>query len=270
MSSKVRNSENCCLSRSCGSHNAIRSDLCFSVFFLIDLFSYSGFTKTKKVATGEIMLEKPILSNALPAVTEDAFDFDRRHYPRFSDGATVRKFCVPIQPDYHRRLFPEIAFVAEIPSNSSFRSGAYVRRGAPAGNTIRKVYLCRAKNTRIRAGDVLLFYMSKDQRYAASQSMTTVGIAEQLIHVTAADDLIRLTAKRSVYSAEDMIAMNASPDSPVKMIDFLLVGHSQPPAKLDILLTERVFSNRPPQSIAELAETQYRALKPLLRLGFDL
>ena len=240
--------------------------------FLIDLLSYYGFTKTKKVATGEIMLEKPILTNALPAVTGDAFDFDRRHYPRFSDGATVRKFCVQIQPDYHRRLFPEIAFVAEIPlfPTAVFGQALTFAEARRPGNTIRKVYLCRAKNTRIRAGDVLLFYMSKDQRYAASQSMTTVGIAEQLIHVTAADDLIRLTANRSVYSAEDMIAMNASPDSPVKMIDFLLVGHSQPPAKLDILLTERVFSNRPPQSIAELAETQYRALKPLLRLGFDL
>ena len=66
------------------------------------------------------------------------------------------------------------------------------------GNTIRKVYLCRAKITRLRPGDLLLFYMSKDVRYAASRSITTVGIVEQVIDVTTVDDLIR-TAKRSVF-----------------------------------------------------------------------
>lgn len=51
--------------------------------------------------------------------------------------------------------------------------------------------------------------MSKDDSYAASQSITTVGIAEQVIDVTTTDDLIRLTAKRSGFTAEDMREMKA-------------------------------------------------------------
>jgi len=54
---------------------------------------------------------------------------------------------------------------------------------------------------------MLLFYMSKDQRYAASQSITTAGVVEQVSNVTVAEELIRKTAKRSVFSAEDLIRM---------------------------------------------------------------
>jgi hypothetical protein len=43
------------------------------------------------------------------------------------------------------------------------------------GNTIRKVYLCRAKTTRIKPGDVLFFYMSKDEGLFAGLTFTSTG-----------------------------------------------------------------------------------------------
>jgi len=122
---------------------------------------------------------------------------------------------------------------------------------------------------RIRAGDLLFFYMSKDDSYAASQSITTVGIAEQVIDVTTTDDLIRFTAKRSVFTAEDMREMKVSSDSAVKMIDFLLVGHIRPPVRLETLVSTGVFSKRPPQSITQLTDDRYAKLKPWVQLGFD-
>jgi hypothetical protein len=137
------------------------------------------------------------------------------------------------------------------------------------GNTIRKVYLCRAKITRLRPGDLLFFYMSKNEQYASSQSITTLGIVEQVVNATTADDLIRHTARRSVYSEEELRDWRASVSSPVKMIDFLLVGHVEPPVRLNTLLSTGLFSNRPPQSIAELMEGQYQTLKAYVRLGFD-
>jgi hypothetical protein len=122
------------------------------------------------------------------------------------------------------------------------------------GNTIRKVYLCRAKITRLRPGDLVFFYMSKDPAYAASQSITTIGIVEQVANVITAEELIKQTAKRSVFSAEDLTGMAPSPVSPVKMIDFLLVGHSHPSVPLDALVATGIFKARPPQSIAEFTE----------------
>jgi hypothetical protein len=83
--------------------------------FLIDLLSYYGFRETKHMANGELMLEKPILTGPIVVLPENVWQFDRIHYPRFYDGENVRKFCVPIQPNYHRRLFPEIAYGSELP-----------------------------------------------------------------------------------------------------------------------------------------------------------
>jgi hypothetical protein len=54
------------------------------------------------------------------------------------------------------------------------------------------------------------------------------------------------------------------------MIDFLLVGHSQPSIHLPMLVLAGIFNGRPPQSIAELSEERYAALKALLQVGFDI
>ena len=240
--------------------------------FLIDLLLAYGFKHTKTLANEELMLEKTFVNGPLPAVSADVFGSDRGHYPRFFDGPGVRKFCVPIQPDYHRRLFPEIAFVAELPLFPSSTFSPMLAHGSARtpGNTIRKVYLCRAKITRLRPGDLVFFYMSKDEAYAASQSITTVGVVEQVANVTSAEELIKQTAKRSVFSAKDLSGMAPSSVSPVKMIDFLLVGHSQPSVPLATLVAAGIFHGRPPQSIAELSEERYAVLKALLQLGFDI
>jgi hypothetical protein len=218
------------------------------------------------------MLEKTFLNEPLPAVCTDVLGFDRKHYPRFFDGPMVRKFCVPIQPDYHRRLFPEIAFGAELPLFPSTTFSPMLAHG-PArtpGNTIRKVYLCRAKITRLRSGDLVIFYMSKDEAYVASQSVTTVGVVEQVANVTSAEELIKQTAKRSVFSAENLMGMAPSALSPVKMIDFLLVGHSQPSVPLSTLVSPVIFNGRPPAIDRRAFGGTLRKVEGLLQLGFDL
>ena len=240
--------------------------------FLIDLLSYYGFKQTKTMPNGEVMLEKVFITGGLPQLAGNAFDFDCEYYPRFHDGQAVRKFCIPIKPDYHRRLFPEIAFGTELPLFPTERFGPMLAHGQTRtpGNTIRKVYLCRAKTTRLRQGDLIFFYMSKDENYASSQSVTTVGIVGQVVNVISTEDLIKQTAKRSVFSAEALEQMEASPVLPVKMIDFLLIGHIEPSVPLSTLVAKGIFSKRPPQSIAELGEGQYASLRPYLQLGFDL
>jgi hypothetical protein len=217
----------------------------------------------------KLLIDTTVVIGLEDAQPVQASRFDRGHYPRFFDGPGVRKFCVPIQPDYHRRLFPEIAFGAELPLFPSSTFSPMLAHGSARtpGNTIRKVYLCRAKITRLRPGDVVFFYMSKDEAYATSQSITTVGVVEQVANVTSAEELIKQTAKRSVFSAEDLTGMAPSPVSPVKMIDFLLVGHSQPSVPLATLVSAGIFNGRPPQSIAELFEQQYAALKASSNLG---
>jgi hypothetical protein len=49
-----------------------------------------------------------------------------------------------------------------------------------------------------------------------------------------------------------------------------LVGHVNPPVGLNTLISKNVFLNRPPQSITQLDENRYTALKPYIQLGFQL
>jgi hypothetical protein len=93
------------------------------------------------------------------------------------------------------------------------------------GNTIRKVYLCRAKAKGLKPGDILLFYLSRDRRLAASQSLTTVGIVEQCRESRTSDELVVMTARRSVFSATELSAIQARSPASVKVIDFLLASH---------------------------------------------
>lgn len=237
--------------------------------FLIDLLGSYGFEVTME-RDRELVMEKVMVKGPLPAPAKSIYEEDRRLYPRFHDGDGVRKFCVPIQPDYHRRLFPEIAKLKDLPLFPNEVRMLDRRSDRTPGNTIRKVYLCRAKITKLRPGDLLFFYMSKDEAYAFTQAITTVGIVEQVYHATATDDLIRFTAKRSVFTEADLIGWGASPQRPVKVIDFLLVGHIAEPAELDVLIKLGVFNGSPPQSIAEMDAARYAAFRPNIKLGFDL
>jgi hypothetical protein len=122
----------------------------------------------------------------------------------------------------------------------------------------------------MRPGDLLFFYLSKDKRLAGSQCLTTVGVFEQMTECSSVDDLIRLTAKRSVFSASELEEMQNQSSSPIKVIDFLLTGHLQEPITLGRLVECGVFSSRPPQSNSRLDERRYASLRPMLSLGFEL
>jgi hypothetical protein len=239
--------------------------------FLIDLLRYYGFEETRRLQSGELVLEKIITNGLLPTLTSSTLKFDRQYYPRFYDGPLAQKFIVPIQPDYHRRLFPEIAFGTELPlfPHESFAPVLTLGQDRTPGNTIRKVYLCRAQTRQMRPGDLLAFYMSKDEGYAGSQSITTIGVIEQVSEARSAEDLMRATAKRSVFSAMDLGSMATASDGPVKVIDFLLVAHADPPISLRSLIGEGILAAAP-QSIVKLSEARYLLLRRQLHLGFDL
>lgn len=242
---------------------------------LLHLLQSYGFKETARRPNGELVLEKAMRKGALPFDDQtDILDFDRASYPRFYDGERVAKYCVPIQGAYHEKLFPEISFRVPLPLFSALglarERTASPRQERTPGNTIRKVYLCRAQAKCLRAGDLLLFYLSKDDRLEWKQSLTTVGIVERWQESTTPEDLIRMTAKRSVFSARELSERQSESERPMKVIDFLLAGHSTPPVRLETLLDSGIFNGSPPQSIARIDEERYQRLRPLLKLGFEL
>jgi ribosomal protein S18 acetylase RimI-like enzyme len=238
---------------------------------LIALLEYYGFQYTHSLGD-ELIFEKPLSRDRLvmPLDEKDVFRVSRTNYPRFVADAPAKVFCVPIQGDYHQKLFPELAFEKPLPLFPSERRLITASGARTPGNTIRKVYLCRAQTNSIEPGDILLFYHSKAPNLAASQSITSVGIAERVSQTHDLDALIRLTAKRSVFSERELRGWIDEKPSPVKVIDFLLVGHLSPPMPLETLNAEGVFSGHPPQSITALSPHRFAPIRRRLALGFEV
>jgi hypothetical protein len=59
-------------------------------------------------------------------------------------------------------------------------------------------------------GSVLLFYRSKSPGYVESQSVTSVGIVEAVTDAHSLEELVRLTARRSVYSTSQLEGFGSS------------------------------------------------------------
>lgn len=224
---------------------------------LIRLLEEYGFVQTHGIDTGEFLFEKPIGTGKVkPKSGENALETVRRTYPRFQDGADIRKFVVPIHPPYHAKLFPE---------NTESRQGTTSKATGRPGNTIRKVYICHAATNQMRSGDLLFFYMTKSSSIT-SQSLTSVGVVESVRLTKNLEDARRWTAKRSVFSDEELSTWVAG-TGPLKVIDFLLIGHLGPSLPLDLILDNGIL-NSWPQSITKLSSEGYEMLKPLLHLGF--
>lgn len=232
---------------------------------LIELLQYFGFKHTYSKPDGEQVYEKPFSRGALtPSRGQDLFEAARLNYPRFVTAARVSGYCIPIREAYHESLFPELA---------DWTSKA-IGEGAPGlgprtpGNTIRKVYLCRAPVEIDEPGAILAFYKGKSQG-APSQAVTTLGIFEDMRLAHSTEELIRLAGHRSVYSEQQLVDFKASLYRPVKVINFLLAGHVEPAISYQELLAEGVLRGFP-QSICRLDHDQLRAIFHRARLGFRL
>jgi GNAT superfamily N-acetyltransferase len=234
---------------------------------LIDVLQYYGFAMTGTNDRGEGIYEKALSREQLaPAANDDLFDLARLNYPRFTARSPARAFCIPIRSEFHDVLFPELATKVQFDLFAEGNRGDQASRRP--GNTIRKVYLCRAMTQQLRAGSIVLFYRSSSPGYLASQSITSVGVVEDMNHAMSLDDLVRLTGKRSVYSEEKLAAFKATAGRPVKVIDFLLVGHIEPAIKLKDLTHMGVFRGGPPQSISQLTEERFEPVRNRMAFGF--
>jgi predicted nucleic acid-binding protein len=229
---------------------------------LIDLLEFYGFKHTASKTDGELIYEKTFSTAPLPSEPSVSnFDLDRLNYPRFVTGPNVEAFGVPILEAYHDTLYPELK------QQPGLFDGSLSASSQP-GNTIRKVYLCRAQSNLGPAGSLLLFYKGKSDG-APSQAITAVGIFEdcQIAHST--KDLMRMTGGRSVYSEDDLNAWEANPEKPVKVINYLLAGYINPPITIQELRKFGIFGGHPPQSIFRISSEHLALLLPRLKLGFD-
>ena len=233
---------------------------------LIDLLEFYGFVQTQVKSDGELVYEKGFSSKKLVrARNRDVYYLDRKNYPRFVTSPDVRAFGVPIKESYHDTLFPDLKEVYQDDLFEQVGLGSGPRR---PGNTIRKVYLCRAPSNLGEAGSLLFFYKGKS-RGNPSQALTAIGVLEEVALANSTIELMRLTGGRSVYSEKQLEGWNAKV-RPVKVINFLLVSYIEPVITSSELIEEGVFNNNPPQSIFEVKKEKIINILKKIDLGFEL
>lgn len=208
---------------------------------LIHLIENYGFESVGflKKNNEEVFIKKFIpLEKELPPV-----EMSKKYYPSFKDDQKIRKFLIPIQPEFHERLFPDY-------EKRQMKLTDYSEINAP-GNAIKKAYLSYSRIKKMRAGDIILFYRSKDQK-----AVISLGIVDQKpFHTDDLELLLRFVGKRSVYSHPELKTWT---EKPVFII--LFRHHLNLPKPLDISFL-RDHSIPVPQTISEINHKQYMAIK---------
>ena len=205
--------------------------------YLIRLLEDFGFEKRGTYKNDHVLVKRhprkaPINSGLQP------FDYNRKYFPHYRHDSSIKKFVVPIQPHFHEVLFPDC----------SHMQSQLFPFGGNAGNAIKLAYLCHAQTKAIQAGDILLFYRTKDE-----QAITSIGVVEQFDVFSDAARIASVVSRRTVYSLEEIKQMARRP---TKVILFRLVEHLPKSVPYDHLLASGIVAG-PIQSIQKLSNVEF-------------
>jgi len=206
--------------------------------YLLELLRDFGFEE-RGMYGGDIMLVKSH-PRSPPASDFPALEYARLYFPHFRKDSAIQKFLIPIKPQYHQILFPELAQQSQLFGGSS-----------TAGNAIKQAYLCKAQTNQVRPGDVVLFYRTEDLK-----AVTTVGIVECYEIHSNAVSIMQLVSRRTVYSQRDIEKMAVTP---TKVMLFRLVGHFSNPVSYLNLMQEGIVSG-PIRSITKISDDSFSRL----------
>ena len=180
-------------------HDQTRDALWLTVYpkhsELITLLTDFGFQEEGVHGTGELRLVKRLRPGITP-VPSTPLEYHIAFGPPALRPAEDQIFVVPIQPRYHRTLFPDA------PEHGQLSLEGVDLSPRPHGNALRKAYLCHANTRQARPGATLLFYRSHDTR-----GITVVGVLESQLVSEDHEELLAFVGTRTVYSSAEVEAM---------------------------------------------------------------
>lgn len=167
---------------------------------LVYLIEEYGFQYVGNNSRGEEVYIKNINKKEILEEIEennDSFsDIAKKYYPYFCDNDNVRKFIVPIKPEFHEGLFLKQIMQTNLESFSEEGFGEYPSN-LIATNTIKKAYLSHA-NANLKEGDLVLFYETE------KKGIADIGVVESFHKVDNLNELHQLISKRSVFSLQEL------------------------------------------------------------------
>lgn len=161
---------------------------------------------------------------------------DKNNYPyiKVKDQSI---FIIPVQPQYHKLLFEEAekSFQISIDDTLGMNTSA---------NAIKKAFISNKNIKKIKQGDILLFYASKDKK-----AITTLGVVETTWNkFDSQEEIFNIVRKRTAYNKKELEQVTRL-DSLVIMFKHYITFNKP---ITDKFLYENNILNGPPQSIGEL------------------
>jgi hypothetical protein len=212
---------------------------------LVALIQEYGFVKVAVNPRGEDIFLKKLTVDDPSLIAHTPREIYKRYYPIFYDGPAVRKWIIPIRPEFHQKLFTD---VERRQTTLAEHGGGFLVEG----NAIKKAYLCNAKTKQMAEGDIALFYRSVD-----ASAITSLGVVEE-VYTGISDNtqILRLVGKRTVYSPEEIERF----DKPLTIVLFRHITHLGAPLVLDILKDLGVLKTAP-MTINNIPDDKYRIIK---------
>ena len=184
----------------------------------------------EKTDLGELIYVKDLTADQ-ERVT-DPFEYHQRYGPPAVNLSLGPVYVIPIQPQYHRRLFPDDPHQRKL-----------IEGNDPYGNAIRKAYLSRGPIHPLPRGAVILFYRSDDQR-----AVTAIGVVEDALRISDPAEIAKFAGQRTVYSFREIEELA---QQPVLTILFRQDRLLEAPWPLRSLIAARVLTDAP-QSITQV------------------
>ncbi len=214
---------------------------------LVKLISEYGFNKIAVKNNGEDIFAKRLMAEVVESKRFIPIEISKIFYPSFYDGDHVKKFVVPILPEYHNKLFTDF-------SRRQITLPEYADEFVVEGNTIKKAYLSHSNIKRMGRGDLILFYRSEDE-----QAITSLGVVEAVYTgVEDAGQILQLVGKRTVFTREEMDKWVER--SPVSIFLFRHHFHLMRSVNLERLIDGQVIKAAP-QSVMEISSEKYLQIK---------
>lgn len=154
---------------------------------LISLLEKYGF-----VYHGEKQTRDGTGKNVIESIYVKPMDNEIESYP-YVHIKDKNVFIVPVQPQYHRKLFPESEDFLQLSFDDA-------EGGIPVSNSIEKAYISNSNTKQIRPNDILLFYASRDKK-----AITTLGIVDMVFtDFDTLDELVGVVNKRTAYEIVEL------------------------------------------------------------------
>jgi len=203
---------------------------------LIRLLETFGFERMDQVTElEEWVFEKPMQAEEGKEASMVPLDFNIRYGPFVARTTNVPVYLVPIQPQWHRLLFPEVEEQQELEQGQ-----------LACGNAIQKAYLSRSRTSALEQGSILFFYRSgEDGR------VTAVGVVEDTLRTSDPEDIVRFAGTRTVYRLDQIEEMCEGAE--VLTILFRFSRRLSPSIRLPELYAAGLLTGAP-QSITRLGE----------------